>query len=91
MVAIEVTGCYGKSLVATEVYGCYGKTMVAMESPWLLWKVNGCHAKTLVVMESQWLLMKCMVAIESKRSLWVSVAYLWNVTGCYDIRKSIFE
>jgi hypothetical protein len=51
MVAIEVTGCYGKSMVAKKVTGCYGKSMVAIE-------VTGGYGKPMVAMES-------MVAMEA--------------------------
>jgi hypothetical protein len=33
---MEVTGCYGKSMVGIEIIGSYGKSMVAMASQQML-------------------------------------------------------
>jgi hypothetical protein len=32
LVALEIHGCYEKSLVAMEVTGCHGESMVTMEA-----------------------------------------------------------
>jgi hypothetical protein len=59
MVLIEVTSCYGKSLVDMEFYGIYGKSLlviVAMKISWLL-------KRSMVAMDSQCSLCKSLITM----------------------------
>jgi hypothetical protein len=52
LVAMEVTGCYGKLIVAILITGFYGMLVNdCFVSHWLPWEVTGCYG-------SQWLLWK---------------------------------
>jgi hypothetical protein len=52
-------------MVAILVTGCYGKSMVAMKMHMFLWKVSGCFGKSLVAMGTRRLLRKSLVAMKS--------------------------
>jgi hypothetical protein len=58
MLAMEVDGCYGKSMAALILTGCHGSQgLLRNFSCWfgshcLPIEVNGCLGKSLVVMES---------------------------------------